>query len=556
MATKYINSITYGGDEYKVIDDTSGYTKNTGTVTSVGISNGSNGGLAVFGSPVTSSGTITVGHSNTLLSAQTTQAVYPIAIDINGHITSYGTAVTPIESLKVTLTYSSSAYSVDKTYSEIATASAANKFVYIYYREQDDQMDMTYIMPLVSIDRDVGYAYFECLGDGCYHICTVDDQGGVNFDTYNFPQGTVTSVRVQATSPVVSSVNTAQTETLNTTISLADAYGDTKNPYGTKNANTVLAGPSSGSAAAPSFRSLVSTDIPALGNIQNTGALQTSDITIATGDKLVVTDSSDSSKVARASISFDTTNTTDYLRKDGTWQTVSSGGSYTATSPISISSSDVISHDTSGVTAGTYVPYTNAKDTSTVYFPSITVDSTGHITSATNSGYSMSAPTVSAAAAAQTASTTGFNVVGGVLGSSYGALYYRQPYQVTPILNYGAGNDSVRPYGTHTNPLGYSFFTLTAGQTSTTINVYDSYSWLYMGRFNGFIVTDVVARDAVTKERVIVGWEATPGALIDTGDWDDGFSLISTVTVSIAEAYTNNIEFEVLYHRVPANNSM
>ena len=72
----------------------------------------------------------------------------------------------------------------------------------------------------------------------------------------------VTSVRVQATSPVVSSVNTEQTSSLNTTISLADAYGDTKNPYGTKTANYVLAGPASGSAAAPSFRALVAADIP------------------------------------------------------------------------------------------------------------------------------------------------------------------------------------------------------------------------------------------------------------------------------------------------------
>lgn len=74
----------------------------------------------------------------------------------------------------------------------------------------------------------------------------------------------VTSVRVQATSPVVSSTNTEQTSTLNTTISLANAYGDTKNPYGNKTANYVLAGPSSGSAAAPTFRALVAADIPSI----------------------------------------------------------------------------------------------------------------------------------------------------------------------------------------------------------------------------------------------------------------------------------------------------
>lgn len=75
--------------------------------------------------------------------------------------------------------------------------------------------------------------------------------------------GTVTSVRVQATSPVVSSSNAAQTSSLNTTISLADGYGDTKNPYASKTKNWVLAAPN-GSAGVPSFRALVAADIPSL----------------------------------------------------------------------------------------------------------------------------------------------------------------------------------------------------------------------------------------------------------------------------------------------------
>lgn len=65
-----------------------------GTVTSVGVSNKTNGGLSITGSPITSSGTISIGHSNVLTNAQTTQAVYPIKIDKNGHISAYGTAVT------------------------------------------------------------------------------------------------------------------------------------------------------------------------------------------------------------------------------------------------------------------------------------------------------------------------------------------------------------------------------------------------------------------------------------------------------------------------------
>ena len=66
----------------------------SGTVTSVSLSNASNGGLTISGSPITSSGTISIGHSNVLAAAQTTQAVYPIKIDKNGHITEYGSAVT------------------------------------------------------------------------------------------------------------------------------------------------------------------------------------------------------------------------------------------------------------------------------------------------------------------------------------------------------------------------------------------------------------------------------------------------------------------------------
>ena len=77
--------------------------------------------------------------------------------------------------------------------------------------------------------------------------------------------GTVTSVQVQATSPVVSSTSTSQTGSLNTTISLANNYGDTKNPYASKTAHYVLAGPSTGSGSAvPAFRVLVADDIPSL----------------------------------------------------------------------------------------------------------------------------------------------------------------------------------------------------------------------------------------------------------------------------------------------------
>ena len=83
------------------------------------------------------------------------------------------------------------------------------------------------------------------------HGITSTDISNWNSKTSN--TGTVTSVRVQASSPLQSSISTAQSTSLDTTISFVN-----------QNKNLVLAGPSTGSAAAPTFRSLVADDIPGL----------------------------------------------------------------------------------------------------------------------------------------------------------------------------------------------------------------------------------------------------------------------------------------------------
>jgi hypothetical protein len=74
--------------------------------------------------------------------------------------------------------------------------------------------------------------------------------------------GGVTSVT--GTSPVVSSGGSTPA------ISLAASYGDTQNPYASKTANYVLAAPN-GSAGVPTFRAIVSADIPTL-NQNTTGS--------------------------------------------------------------------------------------------------------------------------------------------------------------------------------------------------------------------------------------------------------------------------------------------
>lgn len=95
--------------------------------------------------------------------------------------------------------------------------------------------------------------------------------------------GSVTSVT--ATSPVASSGGATPD------ISLSASYGDTQNPYASKTANYVLAAPN-GAAGVPTFRALVTADIPALsyvssvsgtsGNITSTGGF-TPIINLASG---------------------------------------------------------------------------------------------------------------------------------------------------------------------------------------------------------------------------------------------------------------------------------
>lgn len=118
----------------------------------------------------------------------------------------------------------------------------------------------------------------------------VINNGNVTWQTVGTGDGTVKSVQVQAASPVVSSTSTAQSVTLNTTISLADAYGDTKNPYGSKTKNYVLAAPSTATGT-PSFRALVASDIPALNYQTNTS-------TYAGGTAVTLNNSSKASSTA------------------------------------------------------------------------------------------------------------------------------------------------------------------------------------------------------------------------------------------------------------------
>jgi hypothetical protein len=82
-----------------------------------------------------------------------------------------------------------------------------------------------------------------------------------NADTVT--DGVYTLRRINTTEPVSGGGDLSA----NRTISLASAYGDTQNPYGSKTANWILAAPNGG-AGAPVFRAMVAADVPTLN--QNT----------------------------------------------------------------------------------------------------------------------------------------------------------------------------------------------------------------------------------------------------------------------------------------------
>lgn len=92
----YSDSSTSAFQVYNGMDGTG-----AGTVTSVGVANATGGGLTVSGSPITSSGTINIGHSNSV-TAQNTQGIYPIKIDANGHISAYGAKPTTLAGFGIT----------------------------------------------------------------------------------------------------------------------------------------------------------------------------------------------------------------------------------------------------------------------------------------------------------------------------------------------------------------------------------------------------------------------------------------------------------------------
>lgn len=130
--------------------------------------------------------------------------------------------------------------------------------------------------------------------------------------SWQVPPNTTYSAATQSANGLMSSSDKTKLDGIATGAqvnSITGVKGNAESSYRTGNVNITTANIGAANAT------------HAHGNIQSNGTLQTNDITIASGDKLVVADYSDSAKVARTSISFDGSTTTQALTKKGTWET-------------------------------------------------------------------------------------------------------------------------------------------------------------------------------------------------------------------------------------------
>jgi hypothetical protein len=166
----------------------------------------------------------------------------------------------------------------------------------------------------------------------------------------NYASGTVTSVGLSLPN-IFTVTNSPVTTTGTLTATLA-----------TQTANRVFAGPTTGAAAAPTFRALVPADIPTL-NQSTTGSAAT----LTTARTLTI---GSTGKTFDGSANVSWTLAEIGAQASGTYVTA-----VTATSPILSSggTAPVISHANSGVTAGSY--------------NNVTVNATGHVTGGSNVAY-------------------------------------------------------------------------------------------------------------------------------------------------------------------------
>jgi hypothetical protein len=308
-------------DQSNLVTSVNGQTGavSVGTVTSVAATAGT--GISVSGSPITSSGTLTITNSApdqtvALTGAGTTSisGTYP-----NFTITSNDAYVGTVTSVGITAGTGITVSNSPITSSGSMTVGVSTK--------------------LANFVNLSGSGLIAQNGSGALDAVTITAGTGISVAHGNGTSG-------------------------DPTISLASGYGDTLNPYASKTANYFLAAPN-GSAGVPTFRAIVAADIPTLNqNTTGTASNVTGTVAIANGG----TGQTTATAAFDALAPSQTSNSGKYLTTNGSttsWATVSSTGTVTsvaATVPafLSVTGSPITTSGTLAISlSGTALPVAN-----------------------------------------------------------------------------------------------------------------------------------------------------------------------------------------------------
>ena len=214
-------------------------TSNTGTVTSVAASG--SGGITISGSPIKTSGTLAIGLN--------------LSTAING----LGEGASPATRNDYIVAQYAGGGTTTTTYHR-------RKLSNIFAALSADDIPSLDWSKITSGNDDLK-AIENLTGTTGLLKKTAANTWTLDTSAYVTSSGVTSITLTQGTGISIGSSGTAITSTGTRTISLADNYGDTKNPYASKTARYVLAAPAAAKGV-PSFRALTNADV-GLSNVLN-----------------------------------------------------------------------------------------------------------------------------------------------------------------------------------------------------------------------------------------------------------------------------------------------
>ena len=216
-------------------------TSNTGTVTSVAASG--SGGITIGGSPITTSGTLAIGLN--------------LSTAING----LGEGTSPANRDDYTVVQYAGGGTTTTSYHRRKLSNVFKALI------ADDIPNLAWSK--ITSGNDDLKAIENLTGTTGLLKKTAANTWTLDTSAYVTSSGVTSITLTQGTGISIGSSGTAITSTGTRTISLADNYGDIKNPYASKTARYVLAAPAAENGV-PSFRALTKEDV-GLNNVLNYG---------------------------------------------------------------------------------------------------------------------------------------------------------------------------------------------------------------------------------------------------------------------------------------------